>query len=67
MRRDLSQLLRAVEILAPFRNFVVSDHGGDRADNKERIAYVFDKRVVRFTGLAAEADPPGKRSAEGRY
>ena len=28
---------------------------------------MFDKRVVRFTGLAAEADPPRKRSKQGRY
>ena len=27
---------------------------------------MFDKRVVRFTGLAAEADPPCKRNTEGR-
>ena len=67
VRRDLRQLLRVMEILPPFWDFVVSDYGGDRAANKERIAYVFDKRVVRFTGLAAEADPPRKRGAEGRY
>ena len=53
VRRDLSELLRVTELLPPFWDFVTSDYGGDRAANKERIAYVFDKRVVRFTGLAA--------------
>ena len=67
VRQDLSELLRVMEILPPFWDFVVSDYGGDRAANKERVAYVFDKRVVRFTGLAAEADPPRKRNEEGRY
>ena len=67
VRRDLTELLRVMEILPPFWDFLVSDYGGDRAANKERVAYVFDRRVVQFTGLAAEADPPRKRNAEGRY
>ncbi len=52
VRRDLSELLRVTEFSPPFRDFVTSDYGGDRTANKERIANVFDKRVVRFTGLA---------------
>ena len=66
VRRDLGQRLRVMEILPPFWNFVVSDYCGDRAGNKERVAYVFDKRVVRFTGLAAEADPPRKKNTEAK-
>ena len=56
VRRDLSELLWVMEMLPPFWDFVVSDYGGDRAANKERVAYVCDKRVVQFTGLAAEAE-----------
>ena len=56
-----------MEILPPFWDFITSDYGGDRAANKERVAYVFDERVVQFTGLAAEADPPRKRNLQGRY
>ena len=67
VRRDLNDLLRVIDLLPPFWDFVVSDYSSDRAANKERVAYVFDKRVVRFTGLAAEADPPRKRNKEGRY
>ena len=67
VRRDLSDLLRVMDLLPPYWDFVVSDYGSDRAANKERVAYVFDKRVVRFTGLAAEADPPRKRNEQGRY
>ncbi|MDE0261432.1 MAG: hypothetical protein OXJ37_03400 [Bryobacterales bacterium] len=67
VRRDLNELLRVMDLLPPFWDFVVSDYSSDRAANKERVAYVFDKRVVRFTGLAAEADPPRKRNKDGRY
>lgn len=67
VRRDLSELLRVMEFLPPFWDFITSDYGGDRAANKERVAYVFDRRVVQFTGLAAEADPPRKRNPQGRY
>lgn len=66
VRRDLSELKRVMEILPPFWDFLVSDYGSDRAANGERIAYLFDKRVVRFTGLAAEADPPRTRR-DGKY
>ncbi len=67
VRRDLRELLRVMEFLPPFWDFITSDYGGDRAANKERVAYVFDKRVVQFTGLAAEADPPRKKNQQGRY
>ena len=67
VRRDLSDLLRAMELLPPLRGFVVSDYSSDRAANKERVAYVLDKRAAGFTGLAAEADPPRKRNEPGRY
>ena len=60
VRRDLSELLRVMEILPPFWDFVVSDYGGDRAANKERVAYVFDKRVVQFTGPAAKEESAGQ-------
>ena len=61
VRSNLRDLLRALEIMGPYWDFVFSDFGMDRGGNKERIAYVFDKRMVRFTGLAAEADPPRKK------
>ena len=66
VRRDLSDLLRVMERLPPLWDFVERDYGSDRAANKELVAYVLDKRVVGFTGLAAEADPPRKRNKQGR-
>ena len=64
--RNLRDLLRVMDLLPPFWDFVVSDYGGDRAANNDRVAYVCDKRVVRFAGLAAEADPPRTRNKQGR-
>lgn len=61
VRSNLRDLLRVLDIMGPYWDFVVSDFGMDRAGNQERMAYVFDKRMVRFTGLAAEADPPRKK------
>jgi len=61
VRSNLGDLLKVLQILGPYWDFIVNDFGMDRGGNKERIAYVFDKRMVRFTGLAAEADPPRKK------
>ncbi len=66
VRRDLSDLLRVMELLPPFRDFVVSDYSSDRAANKERVAYVFDKREVRFAGLVVEAAPQEERAGPVR-
>ena len=66
VRSNLDDLLKVLKILGPYWDFVFSDYGMDRAGNQERIAYVFDKRMVRFTGLAAEADPPRKKKG-GKY
>ena len=38
VRRDLGELLRVMEFLPPFRDFITSDYGGGRAANKERVA-----------------------------
>ena len=58
LRSDLEDLRRVLERLGRHWDVVFSDFTGDRGGNDERIAYLFDTRMVRFTGLAAEADPP---------
>ena len=62
LRDDLTDLKRVMEILGPYWRVVFSDFNSDRAGNRERIAYLYDKRVAAFTGLAAEADPPRKKN-----
>ncbi len=68
VRDNLSDLRRTMEILGPYWSVVFSDFNTDAGGNRERIAYLFDKRAVVFTGLASEADPPRKKNAKtGEY
>jgi endonuclease/exonuclease/phosphatase family metal-dependent hydrolase len=62
LRDDLTDLRRVMEILGPYWRMVFSDFNTDPAGNRERIAYLYDKRVATFTGLAAEADPPRRKN-----
>ena len=61
VRDNMKDMQRVLDILGPYWSVVFSDYIKDRQGNGERIAYVFDKRAVTFTGLAAEADPPRKK------
>jgi endonuclease/exonuclease/phosphatase family metal-dependent hydrolase len=58
---NLSDLKRVLEILGPYWKVVYSDAIPDSGGNRERICYLYDKRTVAFTGLAAEADAPRKK------
>lgn len=57
LREDLTDLKRVMDILGPYWRVVFSDTVMDAAGNHERIGYLYDKRAMVFTGLAAEADP----------
>ncbi len=61
VRDNLNDLSRVLKILGPYWRAVFSDYDGDPGGNRERIAYVYDKRAVSFTGLAAEAEGPRKK------
>jgi len=61
LRDDITDMYRVLQILGPYWHVVYSDFNTDRAGNRERIAYVYDKRAIAFTGLAAEAEPPRKK------
>ena len=61
VRDNVSDLRRVLDILGPYWHVVYSDYNTDAAGNRERVAYVYDKRAVAFTGLAAEADPIRKK------
>lgn len=68
VRDDLTDLGRVIKILGPYWRVLFSDFNTDRAGNRERIAYLYDKRAVTFTGLAAEADPPRRKNRKtGEY
>ena len=56
LRSDLTDLCRALPILGPSWDVVYSDWLDDGGGNKERSAFLFDRRAVTFNGLAAEVD-----------
>ena len=61
LRDNLSDLKRALDILGPYWRAVYSDMIPDAGGNRERVAYIYDKRAVTFNGLAAEANEPRKK------
>jgi len=68
VRRNLRDLARVMNVLGPYWKVVFSDFIADWGGNWERVAYVYDKRAVVFTGLAAEVDGPRKKNKRtGEY
>ena len=64
LRDDLTDLGRILPILGPYWRAVYSDLIPDAGGNRERIGFLYDKRAVAFTGLAATANPPRKKSGK---
>jgi len=65
VRDNLGDLKRVLGILGPDWQAVYSDAIPDAGGNRERMAFVYDRRAVHFSGLAAEAQPPRiKRGVE---
>jgi hypothetical protein len=58
LRDDLTDLGRVLKILGPYWRVVYSDMIPDAGGNRERLAFIYDKRAATFNGLAAEASPP---------
>jgi hypothetical protein len=58
LRDDLTDLGRVLKILGPYWRVVYSDMIPDAGGNRERLAFVYDKRAATFNGFAAEASPP---------
>lgn len=68
LRENIVDLAKVMHIMGPYWRVVFSDFTPDRGGNKERMAYLYDKRAVVFTGLAAEADSPRKKNRQtGEY
>lgn len=61
LRDNLGDLGRVLKILGPYWRAVYSDMIPDRGGNRERVAYIYDRRAVTFNGLAAEANEPRKK------
>ncbi len=68
LRDNLSDLEQTLEYLGDYWKVVYSDFIMDAGGNRERIAYLYDKRAVVFNGLASGANPPRKKNqATGEY
>lgn len=52
--RDLGDLEAVLALMGPWWRYVVTDVTEGKDGNKERLAYVYDSRKVRFSGLAGE-------------
>jgi endonuclease/exonuclease/phosphatase family metal-dependent hydrolase len=57
-RDDLSALHRLLERLGSSWSFIITDVGEGEPANGERLAYLFDTRRVRLTGLAGKLVVP---------
>ncbi len=64
LRDDMGDLGRVLKILGPYWDVVYSDMIPDPGGNRERLAFVYDKRAVTFNGLAAEANPPRTKKGQ---
>lgn len=58
LRDDLTDLGRVLKILGPYWRAIYSDMIPDAGGNRERLAFIYDKRAAVFNGFAAEASPP---------
>ncbi len=64
LRADLTDLGRVLRYLGPSWRVVFSDWIDDAGGNRERIAFLFDRRAVIHNGLAAEIDAPRAKAAK---
>ena len=64
LRDNLTDLGRVLCYLGPAWRVVYSDWIDDSGGNKERVAFLFDRRAVIHNGLAAEIDAPRTKQAK---
>lgn len=55
LRDDLRDLRRVLDVLGPYWRAVYSDAVLDAGGNRERVAYIYDKRQIAFNGMASAA------------
>lgn len=61
LRDNLEDFKTVLSYLGPTWKAIFSDYDLDAGGNRERLAYVYDERAARFTGLASEAGEPRKK------
>jgi endonuclease/exonuclease/phosphatase family metal-dependent hydrolase len=63
VREDLDALRRLMDALGKHWDFICTDTTLGRRGNGERMAFLYDTRKVKFTGLAGELVIPGEFKA----
>jgi len=58
LRDTLGDLAEVLHMLGEGWKVVYSSYLTDSGGNHERVAYIYDERAVKFTGLACWAEPP---------
>ncbi len=67
VKADLKALTKLMRILGPWWKYIITDVTAGSAGNRERGAFVFDSRKVRFGGLSGEiVIPPVKNRRPAR-
>jgi endonuclease/exonuclease/phosphatase family metal-dependent hydrolase len=64
LRDDVRELGTVLGYLGPQWGVVFSDYLSDPGGNRERIAFIYDKRAARFTGFASQASAPRKKQGK---
>jgi hypothetical protein len=68
VKQSLQDLELVIRLLGPWWRYIVSDVTMGDAGNRERLAYLFDSRNVRFSGLVGEIVlPPVKDEAGNEF
>lgn len=67
VRKNLEALNHVNDILGGWWSYVVTDVTVGGPGNKERMAFLYDSRKVRFGGLSGEIVMPPKRGKDGVY
>jgi len=65
VRNELDTLERLMGLLGSWWKFLVSDVTAGAAGNRERHAFIYDTRKLRFGGLAGELVPEARKNADG--
>ncbi len=66
VREDLHGLKRLNRILGDSWDYLVTDVNEGKPGNRERLAFLYDSRKVRFTGVAGEVVMPAIRDKTGK-
>lgn len=64
VRQDLQALQKLMSILGNYWEYIVTDVTEGKQGNKERLAFVYDTRKVKFGGLAGELVLPPFESTD---